>query len=154
MVHRRLKQYALLLRVRKRREDLKAAALAAARRDVRNAEHDRDQIEAYQRKIIEQATDSTRGKLRAGRANEYIHYERHLARLAVKKDAEIATMEQTAEERLEELSEAAKQRRIVDKLNENLGRQHMREKAKIEQRAYDELGAVRSALDARRARGK
>ena len=154
MSHRRLKQYALLLRVRKRREDQKAAALAAARRDVRNAEHDRDQIEAYQRKIIEQATESTRGTLRAGRANEYIHYERHLAQLAVKKDAEIATMEQTAEERLEELSESAKQRRIVDKLLENLGRQHMKERAKIEQRAHDELGAVRSALDARRARGR
>jgi len=154
MLARRLKQYALLKRVRKRREDLKAAALAAARRDVRNAQHDRDQIEAYQRKIVEQAMDAAQGELRPHRANEYIHYERHLAQLAVKKDAEIATMELTADERLAELSEAAQERRIADKLNEKLGQRKLREQAKAEQRIYDELGAVRSAIDAKRARGK
>lgn len=132
MLARRLKQYALLKRVRKRREDLKTAALAAVRREVRNSERDRAQIEAYQRRIVEQASDAARDQFRPHRANEYIHYDRHLARLAVKKDAEIATMEQFAEEQLGELSDAAKARRIADKLNENLSRQRAMEEAKVE----------------------
>lgn len=130
--------YETLLRIRKRQEDLRAMAMAAARRDVNNAEEQRTRLAAEQRNSLERWAGYLKECLDAGEARRYHQYERHLARLIDDKDADIRRLEGIAEEKRGELLDASKRKRIVGKLKERKNAAYALELRRMLQRINDE----------------
>lgn len=143
MAARRPQQYSALLRVRKRQEDLKAMALATAWRAVRDAERLRAEIEAHQRRVLAIDGEASQRTVYAERLRRLVQYERHLARLAVDKDADIEDLTKKADGRRSELEDAMKQRRIVERLIENAEEALQEEIAKNERAVNDEIATMR-----------
>ena len=120
-------QFDMLLRVRKRQEDLRAQALAAARRDVMTAERQREALLEQQRETFAEAGKHARAQFDAREVRMYYQYERFLARLVDDKDVAIGQFRRVAEEKRVELEEAMKRRRIVEKLIERKRRAYAAE---------------------------
>jgi len=137
-------KYAVLLRVRERQERLKAQSLAAARRDVGRAEAQRDALAEEQERVLGEAA---RQRIDAAKVQAFIHYERHIARLAVDKDAEIYSLKSVAETRRRELEDAMKQRKVVERLNERARLAYRDYVLREEQKLLDETGSVQAALE-------
>ncbi|NUM53931.1 MAG: flagellar export protein FliJ [Candidatus Hydrogenedentes bacterium] len=142
-------KYAVLLRVRERQERLKAQALAAARRDVGRAQAQRDALAEEQQRVLVEAGNAAKRNVDAAKVQAFIHYERHIARLAVDKDAEIYSLKSTAEKRRAELEEAMKRRRVVERLNERERLAYRNHVLKEEQKLLDETASVQAALERR-----
>lgn len=149
MPRRKRFQYDTLLRIRRRQEDLKAEALAAARRRVGAAERQRTELAQQQRRTLEEAGQAARRRFDAADVRRYYQYERHLAGLTVELDARIAELRNNAETRRDELEEAMKDRRIVEKLKERRDKMFLQKALKDEQRQSDESAVNQAA--ARRA---
>jgi len=115
---RRPVQYDVLLRVRRLQEDLKAQALASARREVQTAEQQRDALLEDRRLVFEEVGVRARHRFNAFEIRLFYQYERLLARLTDDKDAEIDRLQGVAESRRLELESAMKRRRMVEKLRE------------------------------------
>jgi flagellar export protein FliJ len=141
-------RYETLLRIRKRQEDLRAAALAVARRNVHNAEEQRARLSEEQRVTLERAKDLARDEFDASDVRRYYQYERHLAQLAVAKDAEIRSLTVVAESRRAELEDATKRKRIVEKLKEHQNAAYEKHVLKQEQRLTDEVATNYAAMGA------
>jgi len=137
--------YETLLRIRRRQEDLKAQALAVARHEVEVAQAQRRHLAEEQRGILDQAGERSRAYFDASDVRRYYQYERHLARLRDAKDAEIHALRDIEEERRIEVEEAAKRKRIVEKLKERHGVAWLRQWRKNEQRLMDEAGTTHAA---------
>lgn len=150
MAARRPEHYSTLLRIRKRQEDLKAQALAAARRAVGNAERQRVELEDQQRGALDDASRAAVPVVDGPRVDQFLHYGRHLGRLAVAKDSEIIGLEKVAEERRVELEETMKERRIAERLVERAERAIFQKARNAEQELNDESASVRAALRLRR----
>lgn len=140
-------KYAVLLRVRERQERLKAQSLAAARRDVGRAEAQRDALAEEQERVLGEAGKAARQRIDAAKVQAFIHYERHIARLAVDKDAEIYSLKSVAETRRGELEDAMKQRKVVERLNERARLAYRDYVLREEQKLLDETGSVQAALE-------
>ena len=141
-------RYETLLRIRKRQEDVKASALAVARRNVYNAEEQRIRLAEEQRITLERAKDLARDEFDASDIRRYYQYERHLAQLAVAKDAEIRSLNTVAESRRAELEDATKRKRIVEKLKERQNAAFAKHVLKQEQRLTDEVATNYAAMGA------
>ena len=146
MATRRPEQYATLLRVRKRQEDLSAQVLAGVRREMRAAELQRADFEDQQRRAIDSAQAYTGENFDERLFPQYVQYQRHLARMAVAKDAEIEQLRQQTAGRRLELENAMRQRRMVDRLIERSERIVSNNLKKEEQRSSDESASTRAAL--------
>lgn len=146
MARRFVFRFQTLLRVRKRQEDSKSRALAEVRRDIRIAEQRRDEIAREQARTLEHVGESTRQKFDANDILRYYQYERHLARVAVDRDAAIAQLKGVERERLVELEEAMKKRRVVERLRERQEAVHMAEANKEEQTLADEAAGNLAAV--------
>ena len=144
--------YDMLLRVRRRQEDIRAQALAAASRDVRVAEQQRAALAGHQRLMFEEAGARVRDRLDPQEVRMYYQYERHLARLIDEKDAAIIELRGIAEARRAELEEAMKRRRIVEKLKERREHTFMAQARKEEQRLADEAATNHAAVAPRGGR--
>ena len=149
MLRRGLRQFATLVRVRKRQEEQRAERLAAAHRLRRRAQAERDHLEAERRRMFERAGQAAQGRMSAAEVRRYYQYERHLARLADEKDAEIMRLRQTEAERRAELEEAMKKRRMVERLHERRTESVLREVQRQEQRMSDESGTTRAAAQSK-----
>jgi flagellar export protein FliJ len=135
---------ATVLRVRKLQEDLQAQQLATVREDRLAAQDALRRIESEQRRMLEGAGAAGDKRFEAVAVNRYYQYERHLARLATEKDARIAELRRTEEERRAELEDASKRKRIVERL-EDYHRDAIRaEMTDLDQRASDEVALNRS----------
>ena len=145
MLRRPRPQFQTLLRVRKRLEDVRAAALASVRREINLAEQERASIVEQQRRALTQAGQTAGAVFRAHDVRPYYEYERHLAQLAVLKDAKILELQHTESERRGELEEAMKQRRVVERLIERRRQAFLEDVRSAEQSAHDEIGAGRFA---------
>ena len=141
MPPKRPTQFDTLLRIRQRQEDLYAAALATARRDVRHAEQKRDTISQAQQLTLQKAGERSHALFDPREIRTYYQYERHLQRLADVSDAEIRQLNKVAEERRQELEEAMKRRRIIEKLIERKMRVYHEEVRKEEQHQADEVSS-------------
>lgn len=142
-------RYETLLRIRKRQEDLRAGAFAAARREVRRAEDERLHLSDEQRETLMHANELMRaGEFDASEVRRYYQYERHLTHLAVAKDAEIRQLEKAADKRRLELEEATKRKRVVEKLKENQNAAYGKYVQQTEQRRSDEAATNRAAIGA------
>ena len=140
-------KYAMLLRVRERQERLKAQSLAAARRDVGRAVAQRDALAEEQERVLGEAGEAARHRVDAAKVQAFIHYERHIARLAVDKDAEIHSLKSVAETRRGELEDAMKRRKVVERLNERARLAYRDYVLREEQKLLDETGSVHAALE-------
>ncbi len=147
MLQRRFR-YETLLRIRKRQEDLRAGALASARREVRRAQDERSHLSEEQRNTLLRAQDLIQQEFDASDVRRYYQYERHLSRLAVAKDAEIRQLEGVAEQRRAELELATKRKKIVEKLKENQNAAYAKHVMKLEQRQSDETATNYAAIGA------
>ena len=148
---RRPERYATLARVRRHQEEQRAQALARARRVVSGLEDQRRELEAYQKRILEeagrQASDPVAADLRA----LYV-FERHLVRLADDMDVEIEARRHDAEGRRGEFEEAVKRRRIVERLIEKAEEDVHDRIRRREQRQQDEIAAIQFARESLRRR--
>lgn len=140
------KAYDTLLRVRQRQEDLRAQALAAARREVNMAMAQRDDIAREQLHMLAVADERLRSEFDAADVRRFYQHERHLARLGVEKDSEIRELEAIAEERRGALEAASKSRRIVERLQERKHAAYSKHVRKIEQQQIDESATAYAAL--------
>lgn len=143
------KKYDVLLRVRERQELLRAQALASARRDASRAEAQREALNEEQRRVLREAGEASRNRVDATKVQSLIHYERHIARLAVDKDAEIRALQEVAEKRRGELEDAMKRRKIVERLSERARLAYHGHVKREEQKLLDETASVRAALERR-----
>ena len=146
MATRRPEQYATLLRVRKRQEDLNAQVLAGVRREMRAAELQREDFERQQRRAIDSAQAYTGEDFDERLFCRYVGYQRYLARMAVAKDAEIEQLRQQVEGRRLDLENAMCKRRMVDRLIERSERILLKKVKKEEQRLSDEAASTQAAL--------
>ena len=76
----------------------------------------------------------------------YYRYERHLARLAVEKDAHIAELKTAETKRRAELEDAFKSRRMVEKLSEKEIAAYRAVVGKNEQAVLDETATNHAAM--------
>jgi flagellar FliJ protein len=140
-------QYETLLRIRKRQEDLRAMALAVARRDLHAARQQRAEITQEQQWILDAAGAAARERFDPSEVRRYYQYERHLARLRDAKDAEIQELTSVVELKRSELEEATRQKRVVEKLKERRTAAYIKYLRKVEQRALDEAATNYAALE-------
>ncbi|MBI2431651.1 MAG: flagellar FliJ family protein [Candidatus Hydrogenedentes bacterium] len=145
--------YEMLLRIRQRQEDARAMALAAVRRAAQVAEEQRQRISETQRQTLESAREVARERLDASELRLYYQYERHLARLGVEADARIHELEQQIEARRDDLVEATKRKKVVERLKESQDELILKEFRRLEQIASNEV-AVNYAALRRAKRGK
>ncbi len=143
---RRPVQYDALIRVRQLQEDLSAQAFAVAQRQVDRAKAERQAL-ADQRVLTFQAADeSTRERFDAREIRLYYQYERRLARLIDEKDADIVQLKGVAAERRDELEDAMKRRRMVEKLKDRKMEAYEAEVRKDEQKLTDETATNAAAM--------
>jgi flagellar FliJ protein len=146
MPRRRPFRYDMLLRVRQRQEEVQAVLLASTRGEIRSAEHERADIVREQIAMLDEAGKAAEREFDASDVRRYYQYERHLARLAVEKDADLARLAAVEEDRRAELEEAMKRRRIVERLKERRQREFFAELNKEEQAASDEVATNQAAM--------
>lgn len=135
-----------LLRVRRRQEDLRARALAGARREIQRAEQELEGLETTQRETLQEAGQRARKRFDALEVRLYYQYERYVARLADEKSVEVTELRGVAEQRRAELEEAMKRRRIMEKLIEKKKRTYAAEARKDEQAFADETAVNHAAM--------
>jgi len=147
MLGRRPFQYNMLLRVRKRQEDVCAQVLASTRRDLRVAEHRREEIEREQMQMLEDAGKAAASGVSASDIRRFYQYERHLAYVATRTDARIRELQNEVDKRRLDLDEAMKRRRILERLKERRQAALQAGLLKDEQAMSDEVATSHVALD-------
>lgn len=145
-------KFDVLQRVRERQEKLKAQALAETRREIQRAEAQRNALSEEQRRVLEEAGAASKDNVDAAKTQAFIHYERHIARLAVEKDAEIHSLRGVEERRRRELEDAMKKRKVVERLSEKARLDYHTEQRRAEQKQNDETASVQSALERKASR--
>ncbi|HOH33080.1 MAG TPA: flagellar FliJ family protein [Candidatus Hydrogenedentes bacterium] len=139
-------RYDTLLRVRQRQEDIKSMALAEMRRAVHFAEQQRAELVEQQLAALTAAGELARRQFDAGEVRRYYAYERHLARLAVEKDAEIRHLRTQERGRRTELETAMKRRKMLERLKERLEQAYDYVMNREERKRLDETAVNRAAL--------
>ena len=132
----------LLVRVRKRTEDVRATALADTHRSIAQGTAYRDQLLSQRRAQLEAADARTRGDFDASDVRRFYQHERHLAQLTDVKDAELQALSDKAGEQRGELEEALKARKVVEKLHDRKRDQYVAEIEKREQQDMDEVALM------------
>ena len=143
---RRPTQYDALIRVRQLQEDLRAQAFAVAQRQVDRARTERQALAEQRALTLQAASERTRERFDAREIRLYYQYERRLARLADEKDAEIVQLKSVAAERRDELEDAMKRRRMVEKLKDRKVAVYEAEVRKEEQKLADETATNAAAM--------
>ncbi|HPJ98109.1 MAG TPA: flagellar FliJ family protein [Candidatus Hydrogenedentes bacterium] len=139
-------RYDTLLRVRQRQEELKSMALAEMRRAVDFAEQQRAEIVEQQFAALNAAGELAQRQFNASEVRRYFSYERHLARLAVEKDAEIRHLRTQERGRRKELEAAMKRRKMLERLKERLEEAYDYVVNREERKRLDETAVNRAAL--------
>lgn len=138
-----------LLRVRTTQQDLAAAALAQARREAAAAERAREEMSAHQRRVLEEAGEEARSAFYALDVARYYAYERHLARETAQLAAEVDRRRDTVDQRLAELEDAAKRKRMIERLQARRLAAYQAEVVKAEQAMADEIAVNRAGRRSR-----
>lgn len=138
-------RYDMLLRVRTLQQDIKAQVLGETRRAVQATEQERDDILAMRQQTLEDAAQKAARHIDVRDVYRYYAYERHLARLAVEKDAQLAMLRKQEEAHRLELEEAMKRKKVVERLKDRHDERAQSEQKKSEQRFSDEVANSREA---------
>ncbi len=121
-------------------------ALAQMRRAVRVAEQQRNEITEQQVLALTTASELSREEFDASEIRRYFSYERHLSRLAVEKDSQLAHLRTQEQGRQAELEDAVKSRRILERLKERKDKAYQFALGKEEQKRLDEAAVTRAAM--------
>ncbi|NIA14320.1 MAG: hypothetical protein GWP08_09575 [Nitrospiraceae bacterium] len=143
---RRPVQYDALIRVRQLQEDLRAQAFATAQRQVDWAKSERQALADQRVLTLQAAGERARERFDVCEIRLYYQYERRLARLMDEKDAEIVQLKGVAAERRDELEDAMKRRRMVEKLKDRKMAAYEAEVRKEEQKLVDETATNAAAM--------
>lgn len=143
MLRRKLETVKTLLRVRMQLENLRAMELAVAVRARDQARAQRDRMaEALRESLMERAR-AQQQRFHPALMRHRAQYERHLAQLLDAAQAELQQQEQETENRRNELMEAARDRKIMEKLEERVTRLQEADLLKQERRELDDLASAR-----------
>jgi len=138
-------RYAVLLRVRKQEEDVKAQELARSREAIQRGQRERSSLELTRRQALEQAGTSLLAQFDAAEIRSYYQYERHLAHLRDQKDAEIRELKADEAIRIDVLDRAIQARRIAEKLHERRRDAYRRHLDREAQKRLDETATMYAA---------
>ena len=119
MPKRRAFRYSTLLRVRRLQEEEEAQRLAAIRRELRAALHEREFLAQEQVRMFREAASATKRLFAAANVHLFYIYERHLARRAVETDARIAALRTRESDRRRDLEEATRRKRMIERLEDH-----------------------------------
>ena len=139
------------MRVRKRQEQMRAQSLADVRTQIRSVQRQREQISGEQVRMFQEAAHAVAEEFVGQEIHSFFQYERHLARLAVERDATLRRLSDIEEERRAALEDSMKRRRVVERLQERYRLEEAVEQRKDEQKQNDEIAGVRAA---RRTQGE
>ncbi len=142
----------LLVRVRKRTEEVHALALAGTQRDIAQCRSYRDALLAQQRAQLMTAEARTHTDFDASDVRRFYQHERHLASLSDAKDAELQQLGTVEHEQRGALEDALKARKVVEQLKDRRQLHHLKEIDKQEVQQLDE--AVLMHRTNRKAEGK
>jgi flagellar export protein FliJ len=148
-MQRRMRRLETLVRLRKQEEDARVRELGAVRRDIASAMNQRDSIGEMQRAMLEDAAKRTRAQFSADEMQRFYQFERHLAGLAIDADSAIQEMRTVEAERLEDLKDANRRKRTMEKLAENALADRAAHTTKTERQLIDEVAINRNALGRR-----
>jgi len=147
MLNRRMRGLDTLLRVRRDSEEARAREMALAQTAVNEARRRRAGIRASQQAALHGAARLLESPaIDASDARTYYQYERHLARSLDECDADIRALEDELERKRHAVSEAAAERKMIEKLRERRLQEWSHHVRKMEQRAADETAQVRAQL--------
>ncbi len=150
----RIGRYEVLLRVRKRQEDLKAQALAVKRNEHAALRRQRRELDERRRAMLKEADIPRGARVDPVRLQAVFQYERHLSRRTDAKDVEIAMHAVVVKSARAELESALAQKRIMEKLIERAERAERAKALRREQRWHDESAVIRFAHFRKRSEGK
>jgi flagellar export protein FliJ len=150
MASGRLTRYGVLLRVRKRQEDVKAQAVAIAHSEHAALRRQRRELDERRKALMKAASVAKGAVFEPVRIESLYQYERHLGRRTDAKDAEIALHAVTVQAVRAELESAMSQKRIMEKLIERAEKTERAEAVRREQRWHDESSVIRFAHGRRR----
>jgi flagellar export protein FliJ len=139
------KRYKTLLRIRKQSEDQESQKHATAMRNVHNAQREHEELEEYQKQVLERAGNLQRTNGNPADLRALYQYERHLAQTITEKEAVIVQLKQKQQAQRDDLVEAMKQRRVIEQLMENIREEEKEIHSKFEQKQVDETNSIRTA---------
>jgi len=145
MRRRNPQRYATLLKLRKRKEDLKSGEMAEATRELHNAQAFQRELMAYQREILDRAR-TDQGAFDAADVRAVHQFGRYLSDRIVSQDAQIQILRHKVTTTRSELEESMKDRRIVEKIMSNARDVVNQHRLKTEQREHDEVASIRAAI--------
>lgn len=144
---RKPNRYAVLLRLRKQEEDLRAQALAESRNAVLRSQRERTSLELTRQLALEHAGETLMDRFDATEVRSYYQYERHLAVLRDQKDADIRELRTVEAEKLAQLESATKARRVAEKLHDRRWASYREYVGKELQKQMDETATMYAARD-------
>lgn len=144
MLSRRMETVKTLLRVRERLEDLRAMELAASLRARDDARAQRDRVAESLRDNLMERARAQRNRFQPAIMRHRAQYERYLAQLLDAADATLRQREQEVEERRAVLIEAARDRKVMEKLKEKVNQAYQAGLLRLERRELDDLTSARS----------
>ena len=154
MARDRIGRYEVLLRVRKRQEDIKAQALAVRRNEHAALRRQRRELEERRRAMLKEADIPRGARVEPRKLEALFQFERHLARRSDAKDAEIAMHGVAVQQARAELESALAQKRIMEKLIERAEAVERAHALRREQRSHDESAVIRFAHLRKRNEGR
>ena len=131
-------RYAAVLRIREQAEDRQANAVAQVRHRIQTARRERTSLELTRQSALEQAGTTLQQHFDASDIRRYYQYERHLAGLRDRKDAEIRALLQEESVEVKLLEKVSQARQIAEKLHERRRKAYRDFLMKEEQKALDE----------------
>jgi len=143
MLERRLETVKMLLRVRRQMENLRAMELAVAVRARDEARAQRDRVaEALRESLMERAR-AQQQRFHPAVMRHRAQYERYLAQLLDTAEATLQQRGQEMENRRNVLMEAARDRKVMEKLEEKVNRIYEADLLRQERRELDDLASAR-----------
>lgn len=137
-------RFETMLKIRRQREDQQKRVVGQRVRQVREAQAHLDSLQRQ----IQAETDAIRAVQQPGtidmqQAIRHRHWLGHLHKGALEGEARIRFLEAKLAQERAVLAEAAKQRKILEKLREHQADRHRRELDYREMRELDEMATVR-----------
>ncbi|MBX3180769.1 MAG: hypothetical protein KF886_25760 [Candidatus Hydrogenedentes bacterium] len=141
-------RYKVILRIRSQAENRQAQAVAAIRGAIQQALRERTGLEVARQSALNEAGATMRAQFDADEVRGYYQYERHVAHLRDRKDAEIRDLRQRETEELGKLEAATRSRRVAEKLHVRRHAAYRAHRRHMEQKILDETATLYAARNA------
>lgn len=138
------KRFATLLRVRKLQQDRRSRELAQVRQLIVHAQNELDQLEREQRHMLSEAGQRARKTFDASDIQRHFQYARYLGDRMDRKSSQITSLRGEEAKRLETLHDAARQRRIAERLDERAAAEYDAFVDRETRKQVDEIAIVRA----------